>query len=76
LLLRFFESQGRIRRAVSVIKKRTGAHEDSIRELRIDSSGLRVGEPLTNFRGVLSGVPIYEGERAALLKDRTADADG
>jgi circadian clock protein KaiC len=76
LLLRFFESQGRIRRAVSVIKKRTGAHEDSIRELRIDSGGLRVGDPLTNFRGVLSGVPIYEGERAALLKDRTADADG
>jgi circadian clock protein KaiC len=76
LLLRFFESQGRIRRAVSVIKKRTGAHEDSIRELRIDSGGLRVGDPLTNFRGVLSGVPIYEGERAALLKDRTVDADG
>jgi len=76
LLLRFFEAQGRIRRAVSVIKKRTGAHEDSIRELRIDSKGLRVGEPLTDFRGVLTGVPTYEGERAALLKERTVDASG
>ena len=73
LLLRFFEAGGRIRRAVSVIKKRTGPHEDTIRELRIDSQGLRVGEPLQDFRGVLTGVPTYEGERAALLKDRATD---
>jgi circadian clock protein KaiC len=73
LLLRFFEAQGRIRRAVSVMKKRTGAHEDTIRELRIDSGGLRVGTPLDDFRGVLTGVPTYQGERAALMKDRTID---
>jgi circadian clock protein KaiC len=74
LLLRFFEAHGRIRRAVSVIKKRTGAHEDAIRELRIDSRGLRVGDPLDDFRGVLTGVPTYEGDKAALLKDRAAHA--
>jgi circadian clock protein KaiC len=73
LLLRFFEARGRLRRAVSVIKKRTGAHEDAIRELRIDSRGLRVGAPLDNFRGVLTGVPTYEGEGAALLKEREVD---
>jgi circadian clock protein KaiC len=70
LLLRFFEAGGRIRRAISVIKKRTGAHEDTIRELRIDAQGLRVGEPLNNFRGILTGIPTFEGDRAALLKDR------
>ena len=73
LLLRFFEAHGKLRRAVSVIKKRTGAHEDAIRELRIDSRGLRVGAPLDNFRGVMTGVPTYEGEGAALLKDRKVD---
>jgi circadian clock protein KaiC len=73
LLLRFFEAQGRIRRAVSVMKKRTGAHEDTIREVRIDSRGLQVGEPLNDFRGVLTGIPTYEGERAALLRERHID---
>jgi circadian clock protein KaiC len=73
LLLRFFEAQGRIRRAVSVTKKRTGSHEDTIRELRIDSHGVRVGAPLDDFRGVLTGVPTYQGERAALLRERSTD---
>jgi circadian clock protein KaiC len=71
LLVRFFEAQGRIRRAVSVTKKRTGAHEDTIREFRIDSSGLRVGEPLNDFRGVLTGVPTFEGDRTELLRERS-----
>lgn len=70
VLLRFFEAQGRIRRAVSVLKKRTGAHEDAIREFRIDSEGLRVGPVLEGFRGVLTGVPTYDGATVALLKDR------
>jgi circadian clock protein KaiC len=74
VLMRFFEAQGRIRRAVSVIKKRTGAHEDTIREYRIDNLGLRVGEPLTHFRGVLTGVPTYDGGEASLLKDREGHA--
>ncbi|WP_414472787.1 ATPase domain-containing protein [Microvirga sp. M2] len=74
VLMRFFEAQGRIRRAISVIKKRTGLHEDTIREYRIDSAGVRVGEPLTNFRGVLTGVPTYDGAEASLLKDRDGHA--
>jgi circadian clock protein KaiC len=62
ILLRFFEARGRVRRAVSVIKKRTGAHESTIREYRIDAAGLGLGEPLETFHGVLSGVPIYAGD--------------
>jgi circadian clock protein KaiC len=73
VLMRFFEAQGRIRRAISVIKKRTGAHEDAIREYRIDSQGVRVGDPLKDFRGVLTGVPTYEGREGSLLKDRDGD---
>jgi circadian clock protein KaiC len=61
ILLRFFEFSGRVRRAISVIKKRTGAHEDTIRELTISSGGLSLGEPLKGFHGVLRGVPIYGG---------------
>ena len=59
ILLRFFEDRGRVRRAISVIKKRTGAHEDTIRELMISNRGLSLGEPLKEFHGVLRGVPIY-----------------
>ena len=61
LLLRYFESLGRIRRAMSVIKKRTGPHEDTIREYRIGRHGLSIGEPLRGFQGVLRGVPTYVG---------------
>ncbi len=73
VLLRFFEANGRIRRALSVLKKRVGAHEDTIREFRIDKGGLRVGEPLHEFRGVLTGVPTYDGHRASLLEEREED---
>ncbi len=62
ILLRFFEARGRVRRAVSVIKKRTGAHESTIREYRINATGLCLGEPLETFDGVLSGVPMYAGD--------------
>ena len=71
LLLRFFETEGEIRRAISVVKKRTGSHESAIREMRIDSGGIRVGDKLDGFRGVLTGTPIYEG-RGKLLEDRGA----
>jgi circadian clock protein KaiC len=57
ILLRYFEATGRVRRAISVIKKRTSAHEDTIREYKIDSRGITVGEPLMGFQGVLRGVP-------------------
>ena len=70
LLLRYFEAYGEIRRAISVLKKRTGAHEPSIREYRIDKSGLRVGAPLSNFSGILTGVPTYSGQSETLLEDQ------
>jgi circadian clock protein KaiC len=58
ILLRYFEAAGRVRRAISVIKKRTSAHEDTIREYRIGGKdGVSLGEPLSNFQGVLRGVP-------------------
>jgi circadian clock protein KaiC len=62
LLLRYFEAMGKVRRAVSVLKKRTGAHENSIREFSIDKNGLSIGDPLDKFQGVLRGVPQYRGE--------------
>ncbi|MBS0530770.1 MAG: AAA family ATPase, partial [Proteobacteria bacterium] len=64
VLLRYFEALGKIRRAVSVIKKRTGFHEDTIREFRIGKTGLTIGEPLTQFQGVLRGVPNFVGDAA------------
>lgn len=68
LLLRFFEVLGSVRRAISVIKKRTGRHEDTIRELIMGDAGLRLGEPLRNFQGVLRGVPTFIGDPVPLLK--------
>jgi circadian clock protein KaiC len=68
LLLRYFEALGRVRRAISVIKKRTGAHEDTIREYKIDAAGFTLGEPLLGFQGVLRGVPELVEERPKLLE--------
>ncbi|RYY05234.1 MAG: circadian clock protein KaiC, partial [Alphaproteobacteria bacterium] len=70
VLVRFFEAGGRIRKAISVLKNRSGAHEDTIRELRIDVRGVRVGEPLVEFSGVLTGTPQYIGAVNPLLEDR------
>jgi circadian clock protein KaiC len=67
VLLRYFEALGKVRRAVSVIKKRTGAHEDTIREFRIGQNGLSLGAPLDQFQGVLRGVPTFVGGPAPLL---------
>src|SRR5262249_12025511 len=69
ILLRFFEADGRVRRAGLVIKKRTGRHEDTIREFRIGNHGLSVGGPLKEFHGVLRGVPSYQGTGVPLLRD-------
>src|SRR3954451_3869919 len=68
ILLRYFEAMGRVRRAISVIKKRTSAHEDTIREYRIGRNGITLGLPLTNFQGVLRGVPEMIGADEALLE--------
>lgn len=74
ILLRYFEAEGRVRRAISVIKKRTGQHEDTIREYKIGTKGLALGEPLSGFQGVLRGVPVFVGDRQPLLQ--TLDEDG
>ena len=74
ILLRYFEALGTVRRAMSIIKKRTGAHELTIREYRIDSRGLTIGEPLDGFQGILRGVPIYIGEgQAACSRSRVRE---
>jgi circadian clock protein KaiC len=69
ILLRYFEAQGAIRQAISVVKKRRGAHERTIRELQLTSTGVLVGEPLREFEGVLTGVPRYKGTQKPLLKE-------
>ena len=67
LMLRYFEAEGRVRRAISVVKKRSGAHEDAIREFRLTAEGVKVGPPITEFQGILSGVPTYRGGVSPLL---------
>ncbi|HEX3066714.1 MAG TPA: ATPase domain-containing protein, partial [Dongiaceae bacterium] len=61
ILLRYFEALGSVRRAISVVKKRTGSHEDTIREYKIGARGLTLGAPLKDFQGVLRGVPMVLG---------------
>lgn len=68
ILLRFFEALGRVRRAISAIKKRTGPHEDTIREYRIGRQGFTFGEPLVQFQGVLRGIPVLVGKEPDLLE--------
>ncbi len=70
ILLRFFEAAGMVRQAISVVKKRRGAHERTLRELKIGSTGMEVGEVLRDFEGVLTGVPRYRGENGRLLSDQ------
>jgi circadian clock protein KaiC len=60
VLLRYFESRGRIRKAVSVVKKRGSVHDTSIRDFTMSSKGLAIGQPLEDFRGVLTGVPTFD----------------
>lgn len=71
LLFRYFESRGEILQALSVFKKRTGSHERTLRQLQISETGVRVGEPLRAFRGVMTGVPEYEGETKILPEQGT-----
>ena len=67
ILLRYFETRGAVRQAISVVKKRGSQHERTIREFGMDKGGIRVGEPLREFRGILTGVPEYEGPSEPLL---------
>ena len=75
ILLRYFEAAGEVRQAISVVKKRGGAHERTIREFRLDDGGIQVGEPLREFRGVLTGVPIVRGSGKPLAEGRDAHGD-
>jgi len=70
VLLRYFEARGMIRLAISVVKKRGGAHERTIREFKLESNRIIVGEPLHGFRGILTGVPVYEGAGDAQRGER------
>jgi circadian clock protein KaiC len=70
VLLRYFEALGRVRRAVSIVKKRTGPHEDTIREFMIGKRGITLGEPLIQFQGVLRGIPTLAGGNSELLDHR------
>jgi circadian clock protein KaiC len=79
VLLRYFEYAGIVRQAVSVVKKRSGKHEHSIRECRVEAGGFHVGKPLHEFRGVLTGQPEYFGSATPLMSagdERTRDDDG
>jgi circadian clock protein KaiC len=60
ILMRYFEAHGRIRKAISIVKKRSGAHETSIRDMLLDDQGVHIGSPLEEFRGVLTGIPTYD----------------
>jgi len=71
MLFRYFEADGQVRKALSVVKKRSGAHEDAIRELKMVNGGIHIGDSLSGFRGILTGVPIYVGSER-MLGDKDA----
>lgn len=73
LMLRYFEADGAVHRALSVVKKRSGAHEKTIREMEITSKGIRVGNALTRFSGVLTGIPHYSGTKRTLNEESDND---
>ena len=60
VLLRYFEANGRIHKAISIVKKRSGEHETAIRSMEMGKDGLKIGEPLEHYRGVLSGIPNFD----------------
>lgn len=72
ILLRYFEALGKVRRAISIIKKRTGRHEETIREFRITERGVSLGAPLEEFQGILRGVPTFAGGKKPLPSEPAA----
>jgi len=68
VLLRYFEAEGAVHQAISVLKKRVDEHERTIREFKIGKGGLQLGQPLKSFRGVLTGVPVYQGDTEILMR--------
>jgi circadian clock protein KaiC len=75
IILRHFEARGAIHQAISVAKKRSGSHENTIREFKVSAKGLWVGEPLLQFRGVLTGVPVLESDPGVQEKQETESSD-
>ncbi|MCQ4297674.1 AAA family ATPase [Pseudomonas stutzeri] len=73
IMQRYFEHSGVVRRALSVVKKRSGRHENTIREYRLSADGIQVGPPLSHFNGILSGTPEYTGDATYLLTDEHDD---
>jgi circadian clock protein KaiC len=71
IMLRYFEADGMVRRGLSVVKKRSGSHEHSIREFRLTSGGMQIGLPLRGFRGILAGTPDYTGGSEPLMPIET-----
>ena len=69
LMLRYFEFGGTVRRALSVVKKRSGNHEHTIREFRLTKHGVKLGPPLKEFSGIFSGTPQYVGNNVPLMPD-------
>jgi circadian clock protein KaiC len=69
MMLRYFEFSGTVRRALSVVKKRSGNHEHTIREYRLGPQGIHLGPPLTGFSGIFAGTPRYTGDQAPLLAE-------
>jgi circadian clock protein KaiC len=67
VMLRYFEYAGQVRRALSVVKKRSGYHEQTIREFQLGAQGITVGPPLTQFSGIFSGTPVYTGDESPLM---------
>lgn len=69
ILFRYFESMGEVRQTIAVVKKRSGGHERTIREFKIENEGLRVGNVLRQFHGILTGTPVYKGSDDELIKN-------
>ncbi len=67
VLMRYFEAEGEVRQAISIVKKRGGSHERSIREFKMESGKIQVGTPLKNFRGILTGVPVLQANNEGLI---------
>lgn len=73
ILMRYFELKGEVRQAISVVKKRGGAHERTIREFRMENGRISLGKPLRDFRGVLTGVPVIDEMSSTVQKGATGD---
>jgi len=69
ILMRYFEARGAVHKAISIIKKRSGIHETTIREFMMSSGGVQIGPPLDEFEGVLTGVPRFVGAGTQIMEN-------